>query len=108
MEADLRLEDIAVEGIVGISPEWVARLHRQGCSVKLIGRVEREQGKIKASVQPRAIDQRHPLFGVDETNKAVTFFTDTMGSITVSGGKSDPRGAAAALLKDIVHLFFSF
>ncbi len=45
------------------------------------------------------------LFGVWGTNKGITFLTDTMGSITVTGGKSDPRGAAAALLKDIIHIF---
>ncbi len=36
--------------------------------------------------------------------KAVTYTTDTMDRVTVLGGKSDPRGAAAAILKDLIHL----
>ncbi len=28
-----------------------------------------------------------------------------MGAVTVTGGKSDPRGAAAALLKDIINIY---
>ena len=27
-----------------------------------------------------------------------------MGPVTVTGGKSDPRGTAAALLKDIINI----
>ena len=40
------------------------------------------------------------------TNKAVWFDTKEMGELTVAGGKSDPRGAAAAL-KDLVNLYTS-
>jgi len=40
---------------------------------------------------------------VDGAQKGITFFTDTMDSVTVTGGKSDPAGAAAALLKDIIN-----
>ena len=28
-----------------------------------------------------------------------------MGSVTVTGGRSNPRGAAAALLKDIINIY---
>jgi homoserine dehydrogenase len=45
------------------------------------------------------------LFGVDGTNKGITFFTDTMGAVTVTGGKSDPRGAGASVLKDIINIY---
>jgi len=41
---------------------------------------------------------------VDGAQKGITFFTDTMDSVTVTGGKSDPAGAAAALLKDIINI----
>ncbi len=41
------------------------------------------------------------------TNKAVWFDTKEMGELTVAGGKSDPRGAAAAALKDLVNLYTS-
>lgn len=33
------------------------------------------------------------------------FSTDSMGDLTIIGGRSDPRGAAAVLLKDILHIY---
>ncbi|MBN2409674.1 MAG: homoserine dehydrogenase, partial [Candidatus Aminicenantes bacterium] len=74
---------------------------------KLIGRIDRAGADWRARVAPVALGSGHPLFNVDGTNKGITFRTDTMGSVTVTGGRSDPRGAAAALLKDIIHTFTS-
>ena len=102
---DLTLQDIKVAGITEIPPELLGRAKREGNVFKLIGSLTRAGGSWKAEVSPEAIDCSHPLFGVSGTNKGITFWTDTMGAITVTGGKSDPRGAAAALLKDIIHIF---
>ncbi len=104
---ELFLSDISVEGIVDFPNELVRRAAREGKSVKLLGRLSREQNGIKAFVAPSAIDRSHPLFGVDGTAKGITYFTDTMGDVTITGGKSDPRGAAAALLKDIINIYRS-
>ncbi len=51
------------------------------------------------------------ILGVTTTNiatinyseKGISYLTDTMGRITVTGGQSSPVGAAAALLKDLIH-----
>jgi len=102
---DLKLQDIKVEGITEIPPELLARAQQEGKAFKLIGSMTRTRGRWEAEVSPKAIDHSHPLFGVNETNKGISFLTDSMGSVTVTGGKSNPRGAAAALLKDIIHIF---
>jgi homoserine dehydrogenase len=102
---DLTLQDIKVEGITEIPPELLGRAKQEGKALKLFGRITLAAGRWKAEVSPEGIDHSHPLFGVNGTNKGITFLTDTMGSVTVTGGKSDPRGAAAALLKDIIHIF---
>jgi homoserine dehydrogenase len=102
---ELTLKDIEVEGITRIPPELLAGARKEGRAIKLMGRLTGAAGRWKAEVSPQIIDRSHPLFGVTGTNKGITFLTDTMGSVTVTGGKSDPRGAAAALLKDIIHIF---
>jgi homoserine dehydrogenase len=102
---DFTLRDVKVEGITRIPPALLERASRDGKAVKLIGLMTRSAGRWRAEVSPEIIDRSHPLFGVSGTNKGITFLTDTMGSVTVTGGKSDPRGAAAALLKDIIHIF---
>ncbi len=107
MGLELRLSDISVEGIIDLPAELIERARREGKSVKLLGRIRREQNGTAASVAPCTIDNSHPLFGVDGTAKGITYFTDTMGAVTITGGKSDPRGAAAALLKDIINVYRS-
>jgi homoserine dehydrogenase len=101
----LRLGDIRVEGITRLSGRKVGAAKEAGKALKLIGRISKSRGRWKAEVAPLVIDRSHPLFGVDGTNKGIVFLTDTMGTVAVSGGKSDPRGAAAALLKDVIHIF---
>lgn len=49
--------------------------------------------------------EEHPLANVRGTEKAISYLTDTMDRVTVSGGKSNPVGAAAAILKDIIRIY---
>ena len=85
----------------------IQNARKEGKALKLLGRLVREGGTDRAEVKLRALDQTHALFHVMGSNKAITYLTDTMGAVTVSGGKSDPRGTAAALLKDIVNIYRS-
>ena len=102
---DLTLQEIKVEGITRLAPDLLEKAKREGKAVKLIGRMTHSAGRWEGKVSPEILDPSHPLFGVNGMNKGITFVTDTMGCITVTGGKSDPRGAAAALLKDIINIF---
>lgn len=47
------------------------------------------------------LDESSPLFFVEGKNKGVLYKTDILGDITVIGGASSPRNAAAAILRDI-------
>ncbi len=105
MGTGFKLQDIKVKGIAGLTPEAVRYSAGEGKALKLLGQVSLEQGRFKGEVSPVALDRTHPLFDVSGTNKGITFYTDTMGPVTVTGGKSDPRGAAAALFKDIINIF---
>ena len=107
MGLELRLSDISVAGIVDLPVELVGRTRSEEKSLKLLGSIRREQSGTIASVAPCPIDHSHPLFGVDGRAKGITYFTDTMGAVTIIGGKSDPRGAAAALLKDVINIYRS-
>lgn len=105
MGHNLGLKDVAIEGITDIPHHLLERAKKGRMALKLLGRARYEEGRLKAEVAPALLDRSHPLFGVDGTNKGITFITDSMGAITVTGGKSDPRGAAAALLKDIINIY---
>ena len=99
------LKDIIVEGITRITPDDIRNATREGKIIKLIGTAEKVKGEIKLSVAPKRLDEKHPLASVNGPEKAITYMTDTMGNITVMGGKSSPVGAAAALLKDLINAF---
>lgn len=98
------LKDVEVEGIRGLLKDDLRRAAEQGKAVKLLGVCAVDKEKVLLSVRPEILDSGHPLYAVSGAEKGVTFHTDTMSRVTVVGGKSDPGGAAAALLKDIIHI----
>ena len=104
LKQNLCLKNVRVEGICGLSREELNRQSQKGKTVKLLGTCSAEKDRMLLSVKPAALDGDHPLYGVSGAEKGITFHTDTMSRITVTGGKSDPGGAAAALLKDIINL----
>lgn len=104
-DTDFKIRDVKVSGIENVTSSLVQDTRESGKALKLIGTMNREGGNVNLEVGVCAIDKDHPLFGVDGANKGITFYTDTMGAVTVSGGQSDPRGAAAALLKDIINIY---
>jgi len=104
---EFSMKDVKVEGITNISPHIVNQARKKGKSLKLLGKLTKIKDEFKIEVALSAIDDSNPLFGVDGANKGITFTTDTMDKVTVSGGKSDPRGAGASLLKDIINIYRS-
>jgi homoserine dehydrogenase len=84
----------------------IQRGRAEGKAIKLLGRLTKdESGSVRVEVGPRAIDASHPLYTVSGTAKGVVFFTDTMGAVVVTGGKSERLGTAAAMLKDIINIY---
>jgi homoserine dehydrogenase len=55
-------------------------------------------------VSLQELDPQDPLARLEGAEKGVTFDCGPCGSITVTGGRSSPQGAAYALLKDVVNL----
>jgi homoserine dehydrogenase len=104
---DYSLEDVRVSGIADMPAGYVGEAGKEGKSVKLLASAA--PGKNgrgwSLEVRPSLLDPTHPLFHVNGTEKGITFFTDTMGSVTLTGGRSNPRGAAAALLKDLINIY---
>ena len=106
MDADIKPEDVERTGIAGISLEEVQSASAEGKIMRLVGVSRRdENGRVSASVAPQLLAPDHPLAGVKGAEKGITYTSDTMDRVTVVGGKSDPRGAAAALLKDLINIY---
>ena len=102
MDANIKLEDIEVQGITGIELETIKRARKENKKIKLIGRVYIEDNMVKAYVRPIEIKEDYPLYFVDYKNKGIYFKTDTLGDISIIGGASGTMNAAASILRDII------
>lgn len=96
-------DDVPLEGITRIGLADLEKAAEAGKVIKLVGTAEHSDGGLKVSVGPKALDKDHPLASINYAEKGISYLTDTMGRVTVTGGKSSPTGAAAALLKDLIH-----
>jgi homoserine dehydrogenase len=99
------LEHMDVQGIEGIGPADQEAARRLGGTLKLVGSARLTGEGYILQAGPQILPGRHPLAGVRGTSKGIHFVSDTLGPLTVLGGPSDPRGAAAAALKDIINLY---
>jgi len=102
--AELLLDDVEVTGITGLDPADLERSAARGRTVRLLGTLRRHGGGWRACVEPTPLRANHPLAAVHGLEKGICYSTDVMDRVTVIGGRSDPQGAAAALVRDIVNL----
>lgn len=100
----LDLRDVEVQGIRGLSHSDLEPVLSSGNTVKLLGKASYEGERLRLRVTPSIITPDHPFFSIDATTKAITFFTDTMGKLTMIGGASGLRETSATILKDIVNI----
>ncbi len=103
------LDEVGISGIRDIAPHLVPKAAEAGKALRLMGKCSKEDRTHpwRLEVGLALLDGDHPLFGVRGTTKGITFYTDTMGPVTVVGGRSDPRGTGAAMLKDIINIYAS-
>jgi len=102
--ADLRLDDVEVTGITGLDPSHLERSAARGRTIRLLGTLRRDGRGWRARVEPTPLLASHPLAAVGGFEKGICYSTDLMDRVTVIGGRSDPSGAAAALVRDVVNL----
>ncbi|MDQ0078015.1 homoserine dehydrogenase [Arthrobacter oryzae] len=102
---NLQLKDVQREGISAVTPEDIRVAASAGRRWKLIGSARRTpDGGIEAGVAPRAIDLVHSLAGISGATNAVSFETDLLGPVTVSGPGAGRIETAYALLSDIIAI----
>ena len=102
---NLSLKDVNIIGIEHITKEQIRKASEENKVIKLIAGAYKKGGNINIEVKPKLIDKNHYFANVNGKNKAVLYSTQEMGDIVAIGGASDPVGAAAALLKDIISIY---
>jgi homoserine dehydrogenase len=102
--AALKPSDSPCEGITKIGAQDIAKALAEGKRYKLIGRVWREDGRVKAQVAPRLIELSHPLASVMGATNAATVRTDALGEVTIVGPGAGRAQTGFAMLSDLVHI----
>jgi homoserine dehydrogenase len=99
--------DYSCRGITKIDATKIEAAKRAGKRYKLIGRIWRQKGEVKASVGPQQVDLSHPLAGVGGATNAVTVSTDTLGDVTIVGPGAGRVETGYSLLADLIHIHIS-
>ncbi|WP_216829060.1 homoserine dehydrogenase [Alkalihalobacterium elongatum] len=105
MNTVLKVDDVSCDGITQITPYDIKKAKTLGKRWKLIARVRKEDGVVKASVQPEMIDETHPLAQVQGVLNAVSFNCDLAGTITLSGPGAGRLETGYSLLIDLLNIY---
>jgi len=101
----VKLSDVRVEGIRGVTPEHIAQARAQNQVIKLVARAARELGSWKLTVRPERLDASHPLVQVPGGYMGVLYETDINGQIFARIKEENPYPTAAAVLRDVINLY---
>jgi homoserine dehydrogenase len=102
--AALKPTDSPCEGITKITAADIAKAKADGKRYKLIGRVWREGGAVRAAVAPRLVDLSQPLAGVMGATNAVAIKTDALGEVTIVGPGAGKAQTGFSMLTDLLHI----
>jgi homoserine dehydrogenase len=98
----MRLEDVEVKGISGVSKEDIAYGKKLGYVVKLIGLARRDNDEIEVSVQPTMVHHSHPLASVNGVYNAVYVHGEAVGETMFYGPGAGELPTATAVVSDLV------
>lgn len=95
---------IPTEGITGITTDHTAVADKLGCAVKLIGRTERIDGKVFATVSPYLVPAANPLCNVDGVYNGILVDTNMLGRALFYGAGAGKLPTASAVVADIIDI----
>ncbi|USG64119.1 homoserine dehydrogenase [Brevibacillus ruminantium] len=98
----MKLEDVDVKGISGVSKADIAYGKKLGYEVKLLGLARRDGDAIEVSVQPTMVVKNHPLASVNGVFNAVYVHGEAVGETMFYGPGAGELPTATAVVSDLV------
>ncbi|GKU25977.1 homoserine dehydrogenase [Clostridium folliculivorans] len=99
------INDVTITGIDKITNDDIRIAYENGQTIKLIAEASISGEEVYMKVSPVKVINTKMMASVNGTNKCIVYDTDEMGEIFCAGGASDPIGAGAAVLKDIINMY---
>ena len=101
---EIKLEDISIQGIEGISIDDIRNGQEMGYVLKLLAIGERDsQGKISLRVHPSFLHSDNPLGRVDGPFNAISVFAHAVGHTMYCGRGAGMMPTASAVVADIIE-----
>jgi homoserine dehydrogenase len=102
----LKPEQVYREGITAITSEQIQQAKQAGKSIKLVASLTRgvDGVPLVARVEPIALPLTDVLAHLDGTMNAITFYTDTLSSVTISGPGAGRLETGQGLLADLIAI----
>jgi homoserine dehydrogenase len=104
----LKPEQISRHGITTVTKEDIEQAQQEGKRVKLLASLVRDSTDLAAGliarVEPVALPLQDPLAQVDGVMNAITFQTDSLSSVTISGPGAGRLETGQGLLADVIAI----
>ena len=98
-------DQVATQGIRGVTLEDVAYADSVGCKIKLLGRALRQpEGKVCAFVAPHLVAGENPLSGVEDVFNAIAVTGNAIGDVMFYGRGAGKLPTASAVVADVIDI----
>jgi homoserine dehydrogenase len=104
MNVQIGMNDIDRTGITRLTPADISSAKDANERWKLIGKVEKTESGVQASVKPTRLPITHPLATVDGGTNAITFTTNLLGDVTLIGPGAGRLQTGYAVIVDLLEI----
>jgi len=102
--AHLTISEVTREGISGIDSTKIADAKQEHRRWKLIGDIERTSDGFRAKVSPEKLSYTDPLANINGTTNGLSFETDLLGTVIITGPGAGRVETAFAILNDLLKI----
>ncbi len=97
-------DQVAREGISGLTALDIAYAEQLGYVIKLLARARLVEGEVEATVQPTLVPVEEPLAKVDGVLNAVQIEGDLVGRVVFEGPGAGPGPTSSSVLADVLDV----
>jgi len=104
MKGNLSITEVPIKGIDKVTEKDIIKALKDRKHWKLIASAKKTESGIIASVAPEILNDNDPLAKMTGSVNAVTFTTDILGNVTISGPGAGKKETGYALLSDLLYI----
>lgn len=104
MKAPLTVEEVSCKGISSITLEDIEEAKKEGKRWKLLAKVRKDGTQVIASIAPEKVELTDSLASVSGAINAITYETDLLGPVTLSGAGAGKSETGFSLLIDLITI----